>query len=253
MNITKGVFLCPKCNNNSITCGLFLFEDNKFRKWLCKFEYFNNFAERFFVIYDKEKKTNGCLFCCLPGITYCNVLDLSLKKNLGKFYPHCEILDKVEDKKILNYRRPAYYLEIIKKEISTKLDDEKFKFKCSSCGYPSKFGIIEFISDQKIKKEFLDKYSNISKKENSNLPNGNNEINEVLAINITSIDAKINFPIPCKKNDIFSNIEKRLYEEFPEYKNKNCYFIAKGNVIDRNKTIEENKIKSGDNILLNFI
>ena len=148
MNVSKGEFLCPKCNNNSITCGLFLFEGVKFRKWLCKLEYFSNFSERFFVIYDKEKKTYDSL-CCSSDITYCKVLDLSLKKNLGKFYSHCGILDEVEDQNIWDYRRPSYYLEIIKNEISTKLDDEKFKFKCSSCGYSSKFGIIEFITDQK--------------------------------------------------------------------------------------------------------
>ena len=103
-----------------------------------------------------------------------------------------------------------------------------------------------------MKKEFLDEYLNIFKKENSNLSNINNEINEVLAINISSTDSKINFPIPCKKNDKFSIIEQKLYEEYPEYKNKNCCFIANGNVIDRNNTIEGNKIKSGDNIILNF-
>ena len=97
MNISKGDFLCPKCNNNAITCGLFLFNDKNFRKWLCKLEYFNDFSERNFVIYDKEKKTYGSLFCCSSELTYYNVLDLSYKKNLGKFYPHCVIVDEVED------------------------------------------------------------------------------------------------------------------------------------------------------------
>ena len=253
MNISKGDFLCPKCNNNSITCGLLLLNYKNFRKWLSKFEYFKDFSERWFVIYDKAEKRDGILCCCSSALTYYNVLDLYYKKNLGKFYPRCEIIDEVEDGQIWNYRMPVYIFEIIKNKITTKLDDDKFKFKCSSCGYSSKYGIIDFISDQKQKKEFLDEYLNNLKKEISNTPNDNNDINEILAINFSSIDSKINFPIPCKKNDKFSIIEQKLYEEYPEYKNKNCYFIANGIVIDRNKTIGENKIKSGDNIILNCL
>ena len=215
--------------------------------------YFNDFSIRNFVIYDKEKKTYGSLFCCSSELTYYNVLDLFYKKNLGKFYPHCEIVDEVEGDRIWNYRRPVYILEIIKNKITNKLDDDKFKFKCSNCGYSSKYGIIDFISDQKKKKEFLDEYLNSLKKEQPNVPNDNNILNEILAINFTSIDSRINFPIPCKKNDKFKIIEQKLYEEYPEYKNKNCYFIANGIVIDRNKTIGENKIKSGDNIILNCL
>ena len=258
MNVNKGDFLCPKCNNNVITCGLFLFSYKSFRKWLCKVEYINGNSERFFVIYDKEKKTYGSLMCCYSDLTYCNVLDLYYKKNLGKYYPHYEVLDEVDDKKIWIYKRPFYILDFIKKIITNKMDEEKFKFKCSSCGYSSsKNGIIDFISDQKIKKQFLveiGEFDDKLKKEKSNFPyndNGNGN-NEVLAINFTSIDSRINFPIPCKKEDKFYIIEQKLYEEFPEYKNKNCYFMAKGIVIDRNKTIRENKIKSGDIILLNF-
>ena len=46
-------------------------------------------------------------------------------------------------------------------------------------------------------------------------------------------------------------IEEKLYEEYPEYKETENYFIHSGNLIKRFKTIEENNIKSGKPIILN--
>jgi hypothetical protein len=74
---------------------------------------------------------------------------------------------------------------------------------------------------------------------------------EMMAINFTSDDQVIHFCLPCKKSDKFSILEKKLFEEYPQYKNKEGYFIANGNIIDKKKTLEENKIKSGDTIMLN--
>ena len=73
---------------------------------------------------------------------------------------------------------------------------------------------------------------------------------EMMAINFTSDDQVIHFCLPCKKSDKFSILEKKLFEEYPQYKNKEGYFIANGNIIDKKKTLEENKIKSGDTIML---
>ena len=57
----------------------------------------------------------------------------------------------------------------------------------------------------------------------------------------------------CKNTDIFSNLEKRLYHEFPELKNKNVYFIANGSKINNSVTLEQNKIKNGNAILIKEI
>ena len=81
----------------------------------------------------------------------------------------------------------------------------------------------------------------------------NRELNEdTMAINFKSIDQTLNYCIPCKKSDKFYAIERKLYEEYPQYKNKQVYFTGNGNRIDKNKTLEENKIKSGDTIILNL-
>ena len=73
----------------------------------------------------------------------------------------------------------------------------------------------------------------------------------VIAVNFISLSHNINYPMACKTTDIFSKIEKKLYHEFPELKSKKIYFIANGNIIDRSLTFEQNKIKSGNNILIN--
>ena len=75
----------------------------------------------------------------------------------------------------------------------------------------------------------------------------------VIAINFRSLNDNINYPMACKKTDIFANIENKLYKEYPKLKNKKICFIANGNVVNKYNTFEQNKIKSGDTILINEI
>jgi hypothetical protein len=48
-------------------------------------------------------------------------------------------------------------------------------------------------------------------------------------------------------------LEIRFYDEYPEYKEKDVYFISNGNRINRFKNMEENNIKTGDSIILNIV
>ena len=66
-----------------------------------------------------------------------------------------------------------------------------------------------------------------------------------------SIDFKINYSIICKNTDRFNMIENILYDKYPEYIEKENYYIANGIKINKNKTIEQNKIKYSDIIILN--
>ena len=66
-----------------------------------------------------------------------------------------------------------------------------------------------------------------------------------------SSDSKITYAISCKNTTPFVRIEEKLYEEYPEYKETNNYFLHNGSVIKRFKTVEENHIKSGKPIILN--
>ena len=75
----------------------------------------------------------------------------------------------------------------------------------------------------------------------------------MIAVNFIMTDQSVNFPMPCMLSDIFSKLEEKLYLEYPELKNQNIYFIAKGSIINRDLTLEQNKIKNGDQILINYI
>ena len=72
----------------------------------------------------------------------------------------------------------------------------------------------------------------------------------IIAVNFVSLEQNISYPMACKKTDIFANIEKKLYDEYPKLKSKNIYFIASGNYVNRSLTFEQNKIQSGSTILI---
>ena len=69
-----------------------------------------------------------------------------------------------------------------------------------------------------------------------------------------SMDQNIIYPIACKYSDYFKNVIEKLYQEYPELRtNKEIYFLVNGNVVNKEITIEQNKIKGGSNIILNII
>ena len=78
-----------------------------------------------------------------------------------------------------------------------------------------------------------------------------NAMESIIAVNFVSLTYNINFPMACKKTDVFSKIEKKLYQEFPDLKSKKIYFVANSAVIDKSSTFEQNNIKSGNTILIN--
>ena len=73
---------------------------------------------------------------------------------------------------------------------------------------------------------------------------------EVIAILFISNDQKLTYCLPCKNSTLFVKIEEKLYEEFPEYKETNNYFLANGKKVKRFKTIKENDIKNGKPVIL---
>ena len=86
---------------------------------------------------------------------------------------------------------------------------------------------------------------------NNKLSNNITDMSNVKAINIISVDGKVHYPMACRGNQPFSEIEAKLYERYPEYKETFNNFLCKGNVIKRFKTIDENNIRNGDTIILN--
>ena len=56
---------------------------------------------------------------------------------------------------------------------------------------------------------------------------------------------QVHFSIPCIGNDIFAEVEEKLYKNFGEYRKNNNYFIVDGKQVLRFKTIDENNIGEG--------
>ena len=62
---------------------------------------------------------------------------------------------------------------------------------------------------------------------------------------------KIMYSLHCKKTDRFCDIEKLLYEEFPEYNKKGNVFTVGGRRINKYISFQDNEIKNSDKITLN--
>ena len=77
---------------------------------------------------------------------------------------------------------------------------------------------------------------------------------KLIAIIFTSATQEItNFALICKNSDIFSKIENLLYDEYPLFRETDNYFLCNGNIIDKNKSLEENHIKNSSIIILNVV
>ena len=73
---------------------------------------------------------------------------------------------------------------------------------------------------------------------------------EKCQIRITSNDQYVNTSINCLNIDKFCDVEKKLYADYPYFLNKEVYFLSNGNLIDRTRTLAENRIKNGHTIIL---
>ena len=61
-----------------------------------------------------------------------------------------------------------------------------------------------------------------------------------------------NYEMVCKNTDLFVKLEERLYNDFPQYKNYQTFFMVNVKGILRFKTLEENGIKNNDIISIFF-
>jgi len=91
------------------------------------------------------------------------------------------------------------------------------------------------------------------KKKLSRFPFELNEGEELMVVNFKSVDQKLNYSMICKNTDIFNKIENKLYEDNEEYYDTPNYFTVNGTKIHKNKSLEWNKIKNNDIIMLNII
>ena len=105
------------------------------------------------------------------------------------------------------------------------------------------------LDEEKKKNIRLEKELNIAKQK---IKESEDIEDKIIAINFISVDQRINYPMKCKSSDIFLKLEEKLYHEYPDIKNKNVFFMAQGILINKNDSLDKNKIKNGDSILVNI-
>jgi hypothetical protein len=90
------------------------------------------------------------------------------------------------------------------------------------------------------------------KKELINLNNekSTNENDNIMAISFTTDGFKFIHALPCRNTDMFFKLEEKLYEAYPQYRERDNYFTVDGKKIQRFKTFYENGIKCSDVIQL---
>ena len=69
-------------------------------------------------------------------------------------------------------------------------------------------------------------------------------------ITFISKDKKILDAIPCIGDETFAEIEEILYRDYPDFRETNNSFFLNGKEILRFKTINDNKIDNGKQIIL---
>ena len=71
-----------------------------------------------------------------------------------------------------------------------------------------------------------------------------------IAIAFTTDEKNFIFPISCQITEMFIDVEKKLYDEYPQYVDESNYFTVNGHKIKKFKTLSENGIKYSNVIIL---
>ena len=71
-----------------------------------------------------------------------------------------------------------------------------------------------------------------------------------MCVNFISGDQQVHYAVPCLNSNTFAEVEEKLYQQYPAYRETNNNFIANGNLVLRFKTIGENKIGNGKPVTL---
>ena len=80
---------------------------------------------------------------------------------------------------------------------------------------------------------------------NSVNPDIEDDKNDIINVKFISSNQDIDYSIICSKSQYFYEIEAKLYEKYPIYRETNNYFLFGGKNILRFKTIEQNGIEDG--------
>ena len=115
----------------------------------------------------------------------------------------------------------------------------EYKIKKENLDITDKSTIIDLMLKLESKEKEIKELKNI-------IEYNSNHFDNLMTVIFYSTDSKIHYSLICKKTDKFINIENKLYEAYPEYKDSenDFFFLVNGQKIKRFKTLEENKIKN---------
>ena len=102
----------------------------------------------------------------------------------------------------------------------------------------------------------LDKEKNLEEnniKDNNIIELKKIEKKDVLIVKFISTDQQINCTLVFNKNEKFNKLENLLYKQYPQFNDPKTYFIVNGIKVEKDKTLEENKIKNNDTIMVNKV
>ena len=160
--------------------------------------------------------------------------NIELEKKLKKEKDKNKLLEKqiVDLKNELN--------EEIKKNKDAKENTEIKNLNLNELNKESLYKMI-FDKDSEIK---------ILKSKLSRFPFELNESEKLMSVTFSTRDESIFHTIICRSTDKFNVIENKFYDAFPEYSETENHFIVNGNKVNKAKTLEYNKIKNNDIIIL---
>ena len=290
MNINVGSFKCPKCGNKDLFdfknwTSIDKVENNAIKKkwifykeekkecycWGCDSGTYRK-SFKFFTCYDKERRSCNSFFHLNPffrviGIIFGSIFYVIFillyyilyilvlfwigliyyccKKNSMHIYEPGKSEYKYSMFWSLKHEYSDNDYDLWKKQQGNTEAEYASWFKpfiCEKCKYESNTFVPFLDFDIVEKKKTLDN-SGITIDINQNT-NENS-----IAINILEPFGG-NEAISCKKNDLFSDVLIKFYERANKYKDEECFYLANGGIIDKDKTIEQNGLNDGDKVQL---
>ena len=73
---------------------------------------------------------------------------------------------------------------------------------------------------------------------------------KLISVIFTSSDQNMYYSVICKNTQKFNELEQKLYKNYPEYSESNNYFVINGNIVNKDKSLEENNIRNNEIIIL---
>ena len=100
------------------------------------------------------------------------------------------------------------------------------------------------ITNLKLKLSLKD--DEIRQLKNNNIPEQKVNYKDIIVINFMSMDGLIHYGIKCLPNDLFAEVEEKLYKKYDKLRDTNNMFTANAKPVLRFKTLSQNNIKDGD-------